>query len=184
LDLRRQRLERLKTRAGKTGFVVAPERIHAPDLAKLNALERELETFPTRRRLLKRSEFRVYANTLRRMQRTIAGLISRVRESGHRAREERYLARIGRLFLDAPDDVLESFIVSRRNRSGKNLHAAALARMRAANLRPGQLSEWGRRGVQVRLEKRRIAGTKVESIPSPLASSTNENPASTAPESR
>jgi hypothetical protein len=79
--------------------------------------------------------------------------------------------------------VLECFIVSRRNRMGKNLHAAALARIRAANLRPGQLSEWGRRGAQVRREKRRAARTDGESTPSPLASSTNETPASTAPES-
>lgn len=119
LQLRRLGLERLKARFAKNGFVVAPQRVHSPNLTKLQALKRELETFPTRRRLLKRSEFRVYADALRRMQRTIAGLVRRVQKSGHRGMEERYLARIGRLFLEAPDDVLEAFIVSRRNRSDR-----------------------------------------------------------------
>jgi hypothetical protein len=146
LALRRQRLERLKTRSAAKGFVVSPQRVHAPRLAKPQALERELGRFPTRRRLLKRSEFRVYADVLRRMRRTLAALIHRVQGCAHRDRQERYLARIGRILLDAPDEVLESFIVGRRNQSGRNLHAAAMARMRAANLRPEQLSEWGRRG--------------------------------------
>ena len=167
LDLRRQRLKRLEARAAAKGFVVAPERVHAPNLAKLQSLERELETFPTRRRLLKRNEFRIYADALRRTRRAIVGLIRKVQDSEHRGRQERYLARVGRRFLDAPDDVLESFIIGRRNQSGKNLHASALARIRAANLQPCQLSEWGRRGAQVRLEKlrARINGESVQSEP-------------------
>jgi hypothetical protein len=182
LELRRLRLERLKASSAKRGFVVAPQRVHAPNLAKLQTLEKELEVFPTRRILLKRSEFRVYADALRRMRRTVSGLIRQVRECEHRSGQDRYLARIGRLFLDAPDEVLESFIVSRRNRSGKNLHAAALARIRAANLQPGQLSEWGRRGARVRLEKHRVAKIGGESTPSPTASSPNETQVSNAPE--
>jgi hypothetical protein len=53
----------------KKAFVSAPWR--APNLAKLHVLERELEMFRTRRRLLKRSEFRVYVVALRRLQRAI-----------------------------------------------------------------------------------------------------------------
>ena len=182
LALRRQRLERLSARAAAKGFVIAPQRVHPPNLTKLQSLVRELETFPTRRRLLKRSEFRIYTDALRRMRRTQAGLIRKVEQAEHRGRQERYLARIGRLFLDAPDDVLESFIVGRRNRSRKNLHAAALARMRAANLRPGQLSEWGRRGAQARLDKR-LVRIDAQTTSIPAASSLNEDPASNAPES-
>jgi hypothetical protein len=87
-----------------------------------------------------------------------------------------------RLFLDAPDEVLEAFIIGRRNRSGKNFHAAALARMRAANLQSGRLSEWGRRGAQVQLEKRRAAMLD-GSTPSLAASLPKEVPTSTAPSS-
>ena len=116
------------------------------------------------------------------MRRALAGLINKVQESEHRARQERYPARVGRLFLDAPDDMLESFVIGRRNKSGKNLHAAAMARMRAANLRPGQLSELGRRGAQMRLQKRGVIG-----IGGPTtnlgASRPNEAPGATAPSS-
>jgi hypothetical protein len=182
LALRRQRLERLTMHAVAKGFVVAPQRVHAPHLAKLQSLVRELDTFPTRRRLLKRSEFRVYADALRQTRRAIAGLIRKVQKAEHCGRQERYLARVGRLFLDAPDDMLESFIIGRRNKSGKNLHAAALARMRAENLRRGQLSEWGRRGARARLQKREITGID-GATPSLAVSSRSEAPVSNALES-
>ncbi len=182
LALRRQRLERLSARAAAKGFVIAPQRVHVPNLAKLKALERVLEAFPTRRRLLKRSEFRIYTDVLRPMRRVLAGLMGKVEQAAHRGRQERYLARIGRIFLDAPDEVLESFIVGRRNQSGKNLHAAAMARLRAANLRPSQLSEWGRRGAQARLRKRSITGVDGPTT-SLSASLRNEVPFSNAPES-
>jgi hypothetical protein len=96
LALRVQRLERLKARAAARGFVVAPSGCTRPNLAKLRALEKELEGFPTRRRLLKRSEFPVYADALGRMRCVLAGLIRKVEHAGHRGRQERYLARIGR----------------------------------------------------------------------------------------
>ena len=48
------------------------------NLPKLGAVERELETFQTRTRLLKRDEIHVYADALRRLQRAIAGLIRKV----------------------------------------------------------------------------------------------------------
>jgi hypothetical protein len=182
LELRRQRLERLKMRAAAKGFVIAPQRVHPPNLAKLKSLERKLEMFPTRRRLLKRGEFRAYADALRRIQRAIFGLIHKIQNSEHRSRQERYLARVGRLFLDAPDDVLESFIVSRRTRSGHNLHATALARIRASKLPPGQLAEWGRRGAQARLQKRSITAIDGPRT-NPGASLPNAVPVSTAPES-
>jgi len=44
--------------------------------------------------------------------------------------------------VDASVDVLEAFILGRRNKPGRNFHAAALARMRTAT--PQQPSEWGR----------------------------------------
>jgi hypothetical protein len=81
-----------------------------------------------------------------------------VRESNHCARQERYLARIRRPFLDAPDNLPEAFIIGRRNHSGKNVHAAALARMRDRDPPAESTFRMGRRrGVQVRLEKRRLA---------------------------
>jgi len=78
--------------------------------------------------------------------------------------------------------VLETFIASRRNRSGVNFHASALARMRAATLLPGQLSEWGRRGAQARLEKR-LAARMDGSTTSLAASLPNGVPVSDVPES-
>jgi hypothetical protein len=65
------------------------------------------------------------------------------------------VARIGPLFLDAPADVLESFMLYRGNASGSNIHAAALARKRNANLPREKLSEWGRKGAEAMWVKRR-----------------------------
>jgi hypothetical protein len=101
-----------------------------PNLFKLNALGHELRAFPTRWRLLTVKEFQTYADAPLRTRLSVAGLAKQVRKSQHRDRQEAYLARIGRLFLDAPDDMLESLILNRRNSAGWNLHAAALARMR------------------------------------------------------
>jgi hypothetical protein len=70
---------------------------------------------------------------------------SRCASPSVRDKQEAYLARIGRLFLDAPADVLEKFILNRRNLAGSNLHAAALARMRSDRLPREKLAEWGRR---------------------------------------
>jgi len=150
-----QRVDRLKRLASKKGIVFGPERVHLPNLAKLDALERELRTFPTRRRFLTVKQFPAYADALRRMRRTMAGLTEQMRKSQHRDRQEAYLARVGRLFLDAPPDVLESFILNRSNNAGSNLHATALARMRNDGLSHEKLAEWGRRGAQARWAKRR-----------------------------
>ena len=92
LARRRQRLELLKARAAKKGFVFAPKRVHAANLARLQALGRELQSFPTSRQLLKRREFE---STLTLFDNRRA-LIHKVQDSAHRYREERYLPRIAR----------------------------------------------------------------------------------------
>jgi hypothetical protein len=91
----------------------------------------------------------------RSRRRSVAGLAQQARKSQHRDRQEAYLARIGRLFLDAPADVLESFILDRRDKKGANIHAVALARKRNANLPRERLSEWGRKGAEALWRKRR-----------------------------
>lgn len=126
-----------------------------PNLSKLDALERQLREFPTRRRLLTIKQFATFTDTIRRLRRSVAGLTGQVRKYEHRARQAAYLARIGRLFLDAPDDVLERFILSRQNRAGANVHAVALARKREAKLTSAKLAEWGRKGAEVLWQKRR-----------------------------
>jgi hypothetical protein len=110
-------MDRLRGLAAGRDFVVAPQRVYVPNLDKLSGLERELREFPTRRRLLTVKQFLTYADALRRMRRAVAGLAQRVRKSQHSEGQEAYLARIGRLFLDAPADVLAGFVLNRRKES-------------------------------------------------------------------
>ena len=180
LEQRRERLQRLTARFAGKGFVTIPRQIHLPKLTQLEALAKEVETLPTRRKCLTRKEFGIYVDALRQMRGVIAGLMRKVQDAGHRARQDRYLVKIGQLFLDAPPDVLEGFILTRRNQAGRNLHAAALARMRAAT--PQQLSEWGRRSAEVRRQKRPLIAAAA-STPSPSVSSANESATASSRES-
>jgi hypothetical protein len=177
-----RRLERLKKLSAGRDFLFQPQRVHVPNLSKLSVLEHELRELPTRRKLLTVKEFATYVDVLRRMQRCVAGLAAQVRGFQHLHRQEAYKARIGRIFLDAPDELLESFIVNRRNRTGSNLHAAFLARIRNDRLPREKLVEWGRKGAQARWARRRAATPGEESIPSPVESSLNGAEASNARE--
>ena len=157
-----------------------PRQIHLPKLTRLEALAKEVETLPTRRKCLTRKEFGIYLDALRQMRGVIAGLMRKVQDAGHRACQDRYLVKIGQLVVDAPDDVFEAFILGRRNKPGRNFHAAALARMRAAT--PQQLSEWGRRSAEVRRQKRALIAA-AGPTPSPSAASANESATASALES-
>ena len=180
LEQRRERLQRLTARFAGKEFVTIPRQIHLPKLTRLEALAKEVETLPTRRKCLTRKEFGIYLDALRQMRGVIAGLMRKVQDAGHRACQDRYLVKIGQLVVDAPDDVFEAFILGRRNKPGRNFHAAALARMRAAT--PQQLSEWGRRSAEVRRQKRALIGA-AGPIPSPSAASANESATASALES-
>ena len=118
LEQRRERLQRLTARFAGKEFVTIPRQIHLPKLTRLEALAKEVETLPTRRKCLTRrsleSTWTPYARC-----RAIAGLMRKVQDAGHRADENRYLLKIAGLFLDSPPDVFESFISSRRPRSRK-----------------------------------------------------------------
>jgi hypothetical protein len=151
-----ERVERLKRLVAGKDYVVVPQRVHVPNLAKLDELEQELREFPRRRRLLTIPQFMVWADELRQMRRSVVGLAEEVRKSQHSDRQEAYLARFGRLFLEAPGDVLESFILNRPNKAGSNLHAVALARMRNHGLPRDKLAEWGRKGAAARWAKSRV----------------------------
>jgi hypothetical protein len=165
-------------------------RVHTPSLSKLDALKRKLRDFPTRRRLLTIKEFTVYLDALHKMRRSVAGLAEQVHRQGHRNAQEAYLARVGRVFLDAPPAVLEEFIVNRPNRAGSNLHAAALARIRNEGLPHEKLAEWGRKGAQTRWKKP-LAGvvnpadavtTPIPDESLPSVSSVASAPSSASPE--
>jgi len=160
--------------------VTIPRQIHLPKLTKLEALAKEVGTLPTRRKCLTRKEFGIYVDALRQMRGVIAGLMRKVQDAGHRACQDRYLVKIGQLVVDAPDDVLEAFILGRCNKPGRNFHAAALARMRTAT--PQQLSEWGRRSAEVRRQKRAVIAAAGPTS-SPSVASANESATASALES-
>jgi hypothetical protein len=105
--------------------------------------------------------------------------IRKIRQSEQRDYQQRYLARVGQIFLDASPEVLEGFILTRRNQAGRNVHAAALARLRRAT--PHQLSEWGRRSAEVRRQKRLTA--VVAPTSSPAESFSSESAAASSRES-
>ena len=180
LEQRRERLQRLTARFAGKEFVTIPRQIHLPKLTRLKALAKEVETLPTRRKCLTRKDFGIYVDALRQMRGVIAGLMRKVQDAGHRACQDRYLLKIGQLVLDAPDDVLEAFILGRRDKPGRNFHAAALARMRTAT--PQQLSEWGRRSAEVRRQKRAVIAAAGPTSSSSVASA-NESATESALES-
>jgi hypothetical protein len=115
LDQRRERLRRLMARRTKKEIVlVVPKRINTPSLVRLERLEKEIAAVPVRRKLLTRKEFGIHMDALHRMQGAVVGLKRKVEAAENYRAQERYLARVGQIFLDAPPDVLETFIVSRR----------------------------------------------------------------------
>jgi len=180
LERRRERLQRLTARFAGKEFVTIPRQIHLPKLTRLEALAKEVETLPTRRKCLTRKEFGIYMDALRQIRGVIAGLTRKVQAAGHRACQDRYLVKVGQLVVDAPDEVLEAFILGRRNKPGRNFNAAALARMRAAT--PQQLSEWGRRSAEVRRQKRALIAAAGPTS-SPSVASANESATASALES-
>jgi hypothetical protein len=115
LDQRRQRLCRLMAhRTRKEIVLVVPQRINSPSLVTLERLERDIATIPTRRKLLTRAQYKIHMDALLRMKGVIVAVIRKVQAAENYRKQERYLARVGQIFLDAPVDVLESFIVGRR----------------------------------------------------------------------
>jgi hypothetical protein len=66
------------------------------------------------------------------LRRSVAGLTGQVRKYEHRARQAAYLARIGRLFLDAPDEILERFIQTELPSSTVSVAGAIPSRPAAA----------------------------------------------------
>ena len=84
--------------------------------------------------------------------------------------------------------MLETFIVTRRDGRKKNLHAAALSRIRLAKITSAQLREWSRKGVEANRQKREAraaAAVALIDAPTPSACShaSTESPTSLAPES-
>jgi hypothetical protein len=180
LEQRRERLRRLTARFAGKEFVERPRQIHLPKLATLEALAKEVASFPTHRKCLTRKEFGIYVDALRQVRGVIAGLMRKVQNAGHRACQDRYLVKIGRLVTDAPDDVLETFILTRLNKPGRNPHAIALARMRRAT--PEQLREWSRRALEAKRRKHALTAAAAPTS-SPSAASANESPTPGALES-
>ena len=154
--------------------------LQIPSTVRLEGLLEQIQTLPTRRKCLTRAEFKVYLDTVLRVRDAIVVAIRKIRQSKQRDYQQRYLARVGQIFLDATPDVLEGFILTRRNQVGRSVHAVAMARMRRATSQ--QLSEWGRRGAEVRRQKRAlIAAAGPTSNPS--VASANESATSSALES-
>src|SRR5262249_53311218 len=113
LDRRRERLQRLTARLAGKEFVTIPRQIHVPKLVQLESMANQIDALPTCRKCLKRAEFRIYMDALRQLRGTVAGLVRKVQNIGYRADEDRYLMKVGRLFLDAPPDVFGAFILIR-----------------------------------------------------------------------
>jgi hypothetical protein len=180
LSRRRERLERAMSARTRQDFVPQSRNLQMPSVVRLEGLAKEVETLPTRRKLLKRSEFKIYVDTVLRLRDAISVAIRKIRQSEQRDYQQRYLARVGQIFLDATPDVLEGFILTRQNQAGRNVHAAALARMRRAT--PQQLSEWGRRGAESRRQKRALIAAAAPTS-SPSVASANESATASALES-
>jgi hypothetical protein len=66
LSLRRERLELAMARRTKQHLIPRTP-LQPPSLVRLQALAKQVETFPVRRRLLKRSEFKIYLAGLHRL---------------------------------------------------------------------------------------------------------------------
>ena len=114
LSHRRERLERAMKARLRQDFVPQPRHFQMPSTVRLEGLLEQIETLPTRRKCLTRAEFRVYLDTLLRVRNAIVTAIRKIRQSRQRDYQQRYLARVGQIFLDAPANVLEKFIVGRR----------------------------------------------------------------------
>jgi hypothetical protein len=179
LSRRRERLERAMNARIKRDFVPQSRNLRIPSVVRLEGLATQVTMLPTRRRCLKRREFQIYLDTVHRLRDAIVVAIRKIRQFEQRDYQQRYLARVGQIFLDAPPDVLEGFILTRQDQAGRNLHAAALARLRRAT--PQQLSEWGRRSAEVRRQKRALTAADGPTS-SPSVSSRNGVPAPAAPE--
>jgi hypothetical protein len=180
LSIRRARLERALAHRTRKEIVLGPRHVQVPKLARLEALAKQVETLPTHRKCLTRREFAVYVDALRQVRGAIATLARKFRRLENIDKQYRYWARVGEIFLDAPSGAFESFLAGRRNRRGQNVHAVALARMRAAT--PQQLSEWGRRSAEVRREKRALI-VAAGPTSSPSVASANESATASAHES-
>jgi hypothetical protein len=169
---RRERLERAMNARIRRDLVPQLRRLKIPSLVRLEGLAKQVAMLPTRRKCLKRGEFQIYLDTVHRLRNAIAMAIRRIQQLEHRDEQLKHLARIGQIFIDADDAVLSTFIVSRRNRAGRNLHAAAMAALRRASSQ--QLSAWGKAGVAARRQKA-LASAAVSSTPSPAESVSSES---------
>jgi len=125
LSRRRERLERAMNARTRQDFVPQSRNLRMPSVVRLEGLAKEVETLPTRRKLLKRGELKIYFDTVLRLRHAIVVAIHKIRQSEQRDYQQRYLARVGQTFLDAPPDILEGFILTRRNQAGRNVHDAA-----------------------------------------------------------
>jgi hypothetical protein len=179
LSIRRARLERALAHRTWKEIVLRPRNVKVPKLARLEALAKKVETFPTHRKCLTRREFAVYVDDLRQVRGAIATLARKFRRLENIDKQYRYWARVGEIFLDAPSGAFESFLAGRRNRRGQNVHAVAMARLRRSTSQ--QLSEWGRRGAEVRRQKRLTA--VVAPTSSPTESFSSESAATSSRES-
>src|SRR5215469_4330338 len=124
-DLRRElnrqiRLKLLGARgAGRVGrddlvFGSPPKRrTRIPSLNRLDRLMHQVEVLPAGRRLTA-AQIKVYRDLIVRIYRALLRFRWETQRLQHRARQEAYEARIGRLFLDSSDYVLENFLTGRR----------------------------------------------------------------------
>ena len=85
-------------------FVPQSRNLQMPSVVRLEGLAKEVETLPTRRKLLKRSEFKIYRDTVLRLRAAIVVAIRKIQQSEQRDYQQRYLARVGQIFLDAPPE--------------------------------------------------------------------------------
>jgi hypothetical protein len=152
LDVRRARLESALAHRTRKEIVLRPRYVQVPKLTRLEALAKQVDMLQTHRKCLTRREFGVYVDALRQMRGVIATLACKFRRLENIDKQQRYWARVGEVFLDAPSGAFESFLAGRRNRRGQNSAAIALSRMRRAT--PQQLAEWGRRGGEATQRKR------------------------------
>jgi hypothetical protein len=120
LEQRRERLQRLTARFAGKEFVTIPRQIHPPKLTRLEALAKEVDRLPTRRKCLTREESGIYVDALRQMRGVIAGLMREVQDAGHRAPTTGIWVKICQLVVDAPDDLFEALILARRTKSEGN----------------------------------------------------------------
>jgi hypothetical protein len=146
-------------------------RARLPSLKQLDHLAEEIEGLAGDRRLTAR-QFKTYRKAVARIYCAMVRMRLELTRVQHGARQQDYLARVGRMVLDAPDDVLSKFLTGRCDRAGHNLHAIALARRRQATHL--QLSAWGAAGARALWATRRARANEVQSKASPDESSSIE----------